>query len=188
MKKLLVIIAVFLLLTDLSALSQIRGGNRVGGSRSGVPQKERIIGEFLREHLNVLPGEQLYKAQDLWESIGAKKIKISEPSKSSKDLVKSITIEDADIVEDFIKVVYSSRNETINSMTLSVELEKGDFFIDKFIEHEGQYEPNSNKSTNIEFSGSYRFDDFTIRVTEFKKDERIDITITHNPGFNRVRR
>ena len=181
MIRFVLFITVILSLTIGSAYSQYGRGNQL----QGIPQKARIVGEFLQETLEVLPGDQFYRAEDLWKSLGSTKMKVSDP-KGGKDLVKSLTINDADIVEGFIKVVYNSRNETINSMTISVELEKGDMFIDKFIELEGQYEPISKTAKNVEFSGTYTFDDYIIRVSESSKEEKIDISITKNGSFNRA--
>lgn len=153
-------------------------------------KKIRIIGEFLKEEFDVLPGDQLYKAQDLWEGLGSKKIKIDEPSNpKSKDFIKNVSINDAaELVAGYKKFYYQGKNETIESMTISTDLEKGDILIEKFIEKEGQYEPTATKSNSIEFIGTYTFDDFIIRVTEFSKDEKMDFVITKNLSFRNIRR
>jgi hypothetical protein len=168
----LLIFVIFSLIIS-SAYSQYGRGNQL----QGVPQKTRIIGEFLHETFEVLPGDQFYRAEDLWKSLGSQKMKVSDP-RGGKDLVKTLTIDDADIIEGFIKFVYNSRNETINSMTVSTELDKGDTFLDKFIELEGQYEPSSKTAKNVEFSGTYTFDDYIIRVSESSKEEKFDFIIT----------
>ncbi|MDT3739929.1 MAG: hypothetical protein RO257_10570 [Candidatus Kapabacteria bacterium] len=153
-------------------------------------KKIRIIGEFLKEEFDVLPGDQLYKAQDLWEGLGSKKIKIEEPlNPKSKDFIKNVAVNDvAELVSGYRKFYYQGKNETIESMTISTDLEKGDILIGKFIEKEGQYEPTATKSNSIEFIGTYTFDDFIIRVTEYSKDEKMEFVITKNLAFRNIKR
>ncbi|MBX3045065.1 MAG: hypothetical protein KIT33_14555 [Candidatus Kapabacteria bacterium] len=185
MKKIIILIISAFLLQTVSLLSQR------GAPRSGVmPKKAVLIEDFLREHFSVLPGDQLYRAEDLWTSLGSKKMKFNNPSNSrGKDLIKSIVVEDVeDLVDGYYKFSYNSKNETINSMTISASLEKGDFFLDKFIEMQGKYEPARNTGKNVEFSGSYFFDDFTIKVTEYSNPQKLDIVISDNPNYNRLRR
>ncbi len=153
-------------------------------------QKARIIGEFLKEQFTVLPGDQLYRAQDLWESLGSTKINVIQPTNSkSKDISKTVIIEDTqDLVEGFLKFVYNSKNETITSITITANLDKGDFYLDKFIEHEGQYEPTISNGKNVEYSGRYYFDDFIIGVIGYSDSEKTDLTITNNLNYNRINR
>jgi hypothetical protein len=148
--------------------------------------KPRLVAEFLQQELSVIPGEQLYKAQDLWEQSGAKKIKIDAPigSAKSKDFIKNITIEDAGtVVEGFKKVVYNGKNETIIGITITTTLDKGDFFLEKFVDLNGQYEPINSTSKSIVSQGNYFFDDYIIKATEYTNDT-IDLNITKNPQFN----
>lgn len=159
------------------------------GAKSNSP-KARTIGEFLKEEFTALPGDQLYRAQDLWESLGSKKINIIQPTNSkSKDISKTIIIEDAEeLVDGFLKFVYNSKNETITSITISTKLDKGDYYLDKFIEHEGQYEPTISNSKNVEFSGRYYFDDFIIGVIGYSDSEKTDLSISSNLNYNRINR
>lgn len=173
MLRFLLLVSVIFSMVITSTFSQYGRGNQ----SKQLPHKMRLIGDFLRENFEILPGDQLYRAEDLWKSLGSKKMKVSAP-KGNKSLNRTLTVEDADIIEGYIKFVYSSTNETINSVTISVEIEKGDSFLDKFIELEGQYEPNSKAPSNVEFSGTYTFDDYYIKVSESSREERIDIVIT----------
>lgn len=152
--------------------------------------KPRLVGEFLKEEIIVLVGEQLYKSLDLWEQSGAKNIKIDEPplNQKSKDFLKNISIFDAGIViEGFIKVVYYGKNESIVQILLVTNLQKGDYFLNKFSNLNGQYEPINTTNKNIVSQGNYFFDDYIIKITE-KNNETIEFSITKNPTYNLQRK
>jgi hypothetical protein len=155
-----------------------------------LPTKQKLIGDFLRNEINVLPGDQLYKAQDLWEEIGSKKITVKEPEKvKGKDFIKDIIISDAnELVDGFDSFTYNGKNETISTLKFSTTLDKGDTFLEKFSDLEGQYEPDKSKSANIEFSGKYTFDDYIIKVTELKKELRMDFVISKNASYNNLKK
>lgn len=182
MLRVLILSSFFLILCVNSILSQVNRNQL-------IPERVKIIGDFLRSELDILPGEQLYRAQDLWESLGSKKMKTDEPKNNKgKDITKTLKVDDAgEFVDGFLKFSYQAKNETITTLTFSTELEKGDYFIDKFVGLEGRYDPIKNNSKAVEYSGSYTFDDFKIRITEYSKDPKIEFVITKNPSFNRIR-
>lgn len=155
-------------------------------SNIDIDKKPRNIDIFLREELSVLPGDQAYRAEDIWREAGSKKIKISIPTNpNSKDILRNITIEDAgDLIDGFNKFIYNSRNETITNLLLITNLSKGDYLLDKFKESSGVYKPDVGSKANIEFSGVYYFDDFHIRITEFS-DEKMEFKIFQNPEILR---
>lgn len=177
-------LCIILIAISFTYLSYGQSGRQV------IPQKQRMIGEFLKEEFSILPGDQFYRAQDLWQSIGSKKMNLKEPLNSkSKDISKSLVVEDvSDFAEGYLKFVYNSKNETINSISISSNNEKGDFLLDTFIEMEGQYQPSNSTLKNVDYVGRYIFDDFTIIVTGFSNEDRTDFVITKNPSNNKLNR
>jgi hypothetical protein len=137
----------------------------------------------MSEYIGVILGTSDYKIYNYWEEKGSKDIHVSDNS-GSNSLRKTYNIKDvSDIEPDIIKLTYVAVNAAIERVTIETEFELGDIFMDEFVRVGGSYDPRVEDEGNIAFSGTYRFDDYVIQVTEYKKEQKLSFTISMTGSF-----
>lgn len=148
-----------------------------------INAREVKISEFMQDYIGVILGTSDYRIYNYWEEKGSEEIQVRDNS-GGKSLRKTYTINDvSDIEQDIISIKYTAVNAAIDRVTIETEFELGDIFMDEFVRVGGSYNPRVEDEGNIVFSGTYRFDDYMIQVTEYKKEQKLSFTISMTSSF-----
>lgn len=147
--------------------------------------RDIVVAEFLEDYIGVILGKGDYSILNYWEGKGSQEIQIADQSgKTGSQVRKNYNINDVNSFnENIIRLSYSVVNAEIEQVTIETEFELGDILLDEFIRVGGTYEPRTEDEGNIAFSGTYRFDDYIVTVTEYKREEKLAFNISMTSQF-----
>lgn len=147
--------------------------------------RDILVAEFLEDYIGVILGKGDYAILNYWEGKGSQDIQVNDQSgKAGIQVRKTYNIKDVNSFnESIIKLSYSVVNAEIEQVTLETEFDLGDTLLDEFVRVGGTYDPRTEDEGNIAFSGTYRFDDYIITVTEYKREEKLSFNISMTSQF-----
>lgn len=150
-----------------------------------ISARDIVVAEFMEDYIGVILGKGDYAILNYWEGKGSQEIQVTDQSgKTGSQVRKNYDIKDVNSFNDnIIRLSYSVVNAEIEQVTIETEFELGDILLDEFIKVGGSYEPRTEDEGNIAFSGTYRFDDYIVSVTEYKREEKLSFNISMTSQF-----